>query len=57
MGGWECLECCSEWAGKMEWTGCIGPVKGTFLLNMITLIPPDSTHQSAILLSSSWLIL
>lgn len=51
------LGSCSEWAGKMEWTGCMGRVKGAFLLYMITLIPPVSTHQSAILLSSSGLIL
>lgn len=50
------FECCCEWARKMEWTGCMGPVKGAFLLYMITLIPPVSTHQSAILFSSSWLI-
>lgn len=48
---------CSEWAGKMEWTGSMGPVKGTFLFYMITLIPPVSTHQSAILSGSSGLIL
>lgn len=25
MGGWECLECCCEWAGKTEWTRLYGP--------------------------------
>lgn len=45
---------CCEWAGKMEWTGCMGPLKGTSQLYTITLIPPVSTHQSAILARSSW---
>lgn len=32
MGGWEGLKCCCcELADKMEWTGWMGPVKGTFL--------------------------
>lgn len=48
---------CYEWAGKMEWTGCKGPVKRAFLFYMITLIPPVSTYQSAILLNSRGLIL
>lgn len=51
------LKGCCEWAGKMEWTGSMGPLKGTFQLYMITLIAPVSTHQSAILFGSSWLIL